>query len=39
MHFYILFTFYKSKVGYNPLDIDIVTYILSNIIHTVLGES
>jgi hypothetical protein len=23
-----LFAFYKSKLGYNPVDIDIVTYIL-----------
>ena len=29
----------KSKLGYNPVDIDIVTCILSNIIYTELGES
>ena len=27
--------FYKSKLGYNPVDIDIVTDILSNIIYSV----
>ena len=30
-----MFAFYKSKLGYNPVDIDIVTYILSSIIHSV----
>jgi len=34
-----LFAFHKSKLGYNPVDIDIVTYILSNILHIVLEES
>jgi hypothetical protein len=29
----------KSSLGYNPVDIDIVSYILSNIIYMVLGES
>jgi len=34
-----LFAFYKSKLRYNPVDIDIITYVLSNIIYTVLEES
>jgi len=34
-----LFVFCKSKLGYNPVDIDIVTFILSNIIYIVLEES
>jgi len=33
-----LFVSHKSSLGYNPVDIDIVSYILSNIIYTVLGE-
>ena len=37
--YYFIFAFYKSKLGYNPVDIDIVTYILSNILHIVLEES
>jgi len=34
-----LFAFPKSRLGYNPVDMDIVSYILSNTIYTVLGES
>jgi len=30
-----LFAFHKSNLGYNPVDMDIVTYKLSNIIYTV----
>ena len=34
-----LFAFRKSRLGYNPVDIEIVTYILYNTIYAVLGES
>ena len=34
-----LFVLHKSGLGYNPVDIDTVSYILSNVIYTVLGES
>jgi len=34
-----LFAFHKSSLRYNPVDIDIVSCILSSIIYTVLGES
>ena len=34
-----LFTFHKSELGYNPVDIEIVTCILYNTIYTLLGES
>jgi len=34
-----LFAFHKSRLGYDPVDIGIVSYILCNVIYTVLGES
>ena len=34
-----LFSFRKSRLGYNPVDIEIVTHILYNTIYTLSGES